>query len=373
MRKFPLLLLCVVLAICVAKAQTSHRLIDANDQTPITSAAIFDATGCIVGLSMNDGTLPSIPDSAYPITIRSLGYELKTISSPEEGDWQLTPKSYPIEPVVVVPAKYEVMKQTFYVRIFINGGVSKNFTQKYMEFMAECFVPASKESKYRGSQELYPYPARRYVYTHRNEKDTLIYQTDSKLAWELMAFEETPKKGFEVPESFKNADGNTTVTHVEEGKSGVLGIIKQKGQHLTLSMDMLAKKKNHVWSPWLLKVLGIKFNIRQLYGALTYQANSEGIYLPKDLLDCSFLMEFDMAGKSIYKAMEIDEPMQINYLTEMYLTGSEYLTLDEAESAIQNRPEEIPLTIPDRVSPLDSATLQLIEKVKAGAATPAEE
>ncbi len=372
-----LLLLCAVLSICVANAQTSYRLVDANDQTPIISASIFDAAGSIVGYTMKDGTLPQIPESAYPITIRSIGYELLTITTPAERDWQLIPKNYPIEPVVVVPAKYEVMKQTFYIRMFNSAGNSETEIRSYMEFMAERFVPASKDSKYRGSQKLYAYPIRRYIYL--KEKDTTIYHTgihqadNSKpISTETMVIDLLNmlfKKGFDVPESFKNADGHTTVTQEEKGKSGLISVIKQKGQQLTVSVDILAKKKNHVWSPWLLKVLGMKFNLRQFLFTQTYQVNSEGFYLPKDLMDGNYLMEEEVDMKRLHKLFESDEPVQAILSIEMYRTNSEYLTRDMAESAILNRPKEIPLTIPDRALPLNSATLQLIEAVKANAAT----
>ncbi len=369
MKRTALLLWYILLLTITIQAQTPLRVVDATDQTPVAAATIFDARGNVVGFTLNDGTLSSIPDGSYPITIRSIGYELLTIPSPEERDWLIFPTSYQLDAVVVVPTKCEVVKQTFYVREFISGGNSAEHRTAYKEYMLERFVPASKTSQYRESQK-FEYPARVYTRVHSEGKDSLNYQSKSlkPSAVSRAGKGKSKQKAIEVPDSFMTADASTVVTHEELGKSGPTLFMKQKEGTLTVVKDVLSKKKNHVWSPWFLKVLGVTLNIRKCYATINYQTNSEGVYTDKDQLDETIVMELDMQGKMVRKMSKSDEPIKMKVMMEAYLVENEYMTLQEAQSAISNRPNEIPMVVPKRATPLNAATRQLIEEVSAYAA-----
>lgn len=365
MKKILLLFTYLVGALCVTNAQTPLRIVDATDQIPVISASVFDSEGNIIGYSMYDGTLPTIPETAYPITIRSIGYELLTIPAPENRDWLMTPKNYDVETVVVVPSKHEVVKQTVYVRMFCSGGNSVRRVQEYVEFMGERFIPVTKGSKFNESDKFHAYPAASYKLDHTKERDSLSYQTDYAVESYLRIFGLLPEEEFEVPDSFKNADSGTTLSVDKPGKSGPLTTVRQKGEKLTFYADIVAKKKNHVWTPWLLKLFGVKLSVHKLNATLNFRVNPQGIYHPKDILDCSINMELDVEGKKVEKAMETDEPFALKFSIEMYPTESEALTLQGAQYEIQNRPKTIPLTIPDHATPLNPEVLELIQEVMA--------
>lgn len=364
MKRTALLLWGLFCATLAAQAQTPLRIVDATDQTPVAAASIFDARGNMVGFTLNDGTLSSIPDDSYPITIRSIGYELLTIAAPEEKDWLIFPTSYQLDAVVVVPAKCEVVKQTFYVREFISGGNSDTNRTAYKEYMTERFVPASQTSQYRESQK-FEYPARVYTRVHSDGKDSLNYQSKSlkQLTVSKAGKGKSKQKSMKVPDSFLTADGSTTVTHEEMGKSGPTLFMKQKEGTLTVVRDVLSKKKNHVWSPWFLKVLGVTLTIQKCYATVNYRTNAEGVYTDKDQLDETIVMELAMEGKMVRKMTKSDEPVQMKAMMEAYLVENEYMTIQEAQTAISNRPEEIPIVVPERATPLNAATRQLIEEV----------
>lgn len=364
MKRTALLLWGLFCATLAAQAQTPLRIVDATDQTPVAAASIFDARGNMVGFTLNDGTLSSIPDDSYPITIRSIGYELLTIAAPEEKDWLIFPTSYQLDAVVVIPAKCEVVKQTFYVREFISGGNSDTNRTAYKEYMTERFVPASQTSQYRESQK-FEYPARVYTRVHSDGKDSLNYQSKSlkQLTVSKAGKGKSKQKSMKVPDSFLTADGSTTVTHEEMGKSGPTLFMKQKEGTLTVVRDVLSKKKNHVWSPWFLKVLGVTLTIQKCYATVNYRTNAEGVYTDKDQLDETIVMELTMEGKMVRKMTKSDEPVQMKAMMEAYLVENEYMTIQEAQTAISNRPEEIPIVVPERATPLNATTRQLIEEV----------
>ena len=107
----------------VFPAQAEKRVVDATDRSPVSAASIFDAAGNMVGFTWSDGVFSEVPESAYPITLRCIGYEQLVIEHPEDRTWEMTPTTYELDEVVVVPVKRNVLKQTF-SSVFDVWGVS---------------------------------------------------------------------------------------------------------------------------------------------------------------------------------------------------------------------------------------------------------
>ena len=76
-------LIIVVLLFC-APANAQKRVVDAETHSPIAAASIFDAVGNMVGFTWSDGVFSEVPETAYPITLRCMGYEPLVIERPEE-------------------------------------------------------------------------------------------------------------------------------------------------------------------------------------------------------------------------------------------------------------------------------------------------
>lgn len=82
MKRFSTIAICLLLTYTIVCAQ--ERVIDATDYSPVAAASIFDAAGNMVGVTLNDGCITEIPKTAYPITIRSIGYEQLVIEQQED-------------------------------------------------------------------------------------------------------------------------------------------------------------------------------------------------------------------------------------------------------------------------------------------------
>ena len=73
MNRIYILAICFMCAFISANAQV--RVVDALDSMPVSAASAFDAKGNMVGYTKGDGVLSEIKASAYPITLRCMGYE----------------------------------------------------------------------------------------------------------------------------------------------------------------------------------------------------------------------------------------------------------------------------------------------------------
>ena len=358
-----ILLICILLYFCPVQAQ--ERIIDTIDHSPISAASIFDTSGNMIGFTWSDGLFSEIPASAYPVTVRCMGYEQLVIERPENKTWEMTPIAYELEEVVIVPVKRNILKQKFYVREYFSMSSETDTVTFFSEHMADRFIPTSKDAKFGGNTQLRLLESRQYGHYQLFGQDSIT--TDPEAMFPSMAtiFEPIDKE-IPVPKSFKEQE-NATKFHKVPGKSGMELIAKQNDQTFTISVDALADTKDHKISPWPLKLLGFTMEINQAYVTQTYRVNDKGVYQPKDLLEFSIVMQADGRGKFFRKALKSDKPVVIRCMVEMYIVDRDYLSKEEAKAAYKNKPTDVKFVIPSTVPPLNEVTRRMVERANAEA------
>ena len=345
-------------------------VIDAVSHAPVAAASIFDAAGNMVGFTWSDGVFSEVPESAYPITLRCMGYEQLVIERPEEKTWEMTPITYELEEVVIIPVERNVFKPTFYVREYFSMSSKTDTITFFTEHMADCFVPTSKSAKFGGKSSMRILSSRSYAHYQLAGCDSVGVDPESMFPSMISVFdnlfEELNEKEIKSPESFKEP-GNMTKFLTKPGKSGAAFVMKQNDQAFTITADGLADEKDHKISPWLLKLIGFTMEFNQLYMTLAYRVNDKGVYLPKDMIEASLVMEADGRGKYLRKALNSDTPVKIHSMIELYMVDRDYLSKDEAKAAYKNKPTHVEFVIPATVPPLNEATKRLVERANAEA------
>ena len=359
-----LFLMISILLFCVP-VDAQERVIDAVDHSPIAAASIFDATGNMVGFTWSDGLFSEVQESAYPITVRCMGYEMLVIERPENKTWKMTPMAYELEEVVVVPVKRNILKQTFYVREYFSMSSETDTVTLFTEHMADRFIPASKDAKFSGNSSLRILESQQYSHYQLFGQDSISTDPETLFPSMVTIFEPVDKE-IPTPKSFKES-GNAAKLYEEPGKSGVSIIIKQNDQTFTISVDGLADTKEHKISPWPLKLLGFTMEFNQVFVTQAYRVNDKGVYQPKDLLEASFVMQADGRGKYIRKVLKSDKPIVIRSMVELYIVDRDYLSKEEAKEEYKNKPTNVKFVIPSTVPPLNEATRRLVERANAEA------
>ena len=106
-------------------------------------------------------------------------------------------------------------------------------------------------------------------------------------------------------------------------------------------------------------------DINQLFSTQTYRANDKCIYLPKDIMEASFVMQADGKGRLIRKAIKTKNPIVIRSMVEVYLVENEYLTKEEAKREYKDDELGMRISAPSTVPPMNAATQQLVKRAKA--------
>lgn len=361
MKRHLIIIICLLLSV---SAYAQQRVIDATDSIPVSVASIFDFDGNVVGYTMDDGTFSEIPETAYPITIRCLGYEPLVIAEPKDTVWQMKQSFYDMPELVVVPGDRNVMKQILYIRNYFSMCNEMDTVTHFVEEMAYRFVPAKEEDKIDIGNQIHSAGSRSYSMHKVGDIDSVAYEEDSKSFFLTSTLTRLSAKEILIHESLKN---DSTGYYEKKGKSGLALVQRLSNGVFTFKEDLLADKKNHTLSPWLLKLLGFTLEINQFYTTNAFSINEDGKYYPKDLLEASFMMEAEGRGKYIRMALDSKTPVAVRAMTEIYVVGRDLLTQDEAKEEMDKKDSKMDFVIPSNVPALNEATRRLVERAKAKA------
>ena len=234
----------------------------------------------------------------------------------------------------------------------------------FVERMANRFVPLSKDAKFGGNSSLRILNSRMYARYKLEGKDSVAADKDPQIPSMLSVFKPDDAQ-IVAPESFK--EGSKAKIYEKRGKSGVSLLYRQNQQSFTVVEDVLAGKKGHSMSPWLLKLFGLSINVKQLYFTQAYRIKDDGIYLPEDLIEAGYVMETEGKGKSLRKIFGTQKPAVIRMMVELYIAERDFLSADEAGEEYRNKSAKVEFIIPDAVPPLTGATKRLVQRATAEA------
>ena len=342
-------------------AYAQHRVIDATDSIPVSAASIFDFDGNVVGYTLADGTFSEIPEAAFPITIRCLGYEPLVIAEPKDTIWQMKQCFYDMPELLVVPVERNVMKQILYTRSYFSFFNDVDTVTYFVEKMAYRYVPATDGIKTGVSSQIHNSSSRSYSMHKVGDVDSIAYEENSKSPILASTFSNLSSKEILAHKTLKT---DTTGYYEEKGKSGISLAQRKSNGVFTSKEDILADEKNHSLSPWVLKLFGMTMEINQFYTTHAFSINESDKYLPKDLLEAGFVMEAEGSGKYIRRVLKSDTPVKIYTMTELYVVDREYLSKDEAKEENNKGDLKLDFVIPSNVPHLNEATVRLVERAK---------
>lgn len=357
MKRFFLLILGGLLCWNIAQAQ--RRVVDVMDDTPVSSATIFDAQGNVAGFTTSEGDFSNIPASEYPITIRCIGYENIILEHPVDTVLQMIPAIYELDEAVI-SASRDVMKQTFYVREYFTISSETDTITHFLEHMCDRYVPASKKVKIK-KNDLRFRNTRCYKLYQIDDKDSVAVSNKpgSKTFLDLIETEEV-----DASESFKGQMGVNRV-YEEKGKSGILHSRKQNERIFTEYKDGLANKKDHTAHlPFLLNMMGLSMDAHQAYMTHVYKANDAAVYQPKDLIQAGAVVELLGKGKLLRQMVNSDVPVKINFSIEYYVVSREYISKEQAKEEYKAKNLKVPFEIPATVPQLSEATRKIIKRAE---------
>ena len=344
--------LLVLITIATIVAARSAVVLDATDGQPIVAATIMNVNGQVLGLTDADGQVPAEYLPQLPLTIRTMGYESAVVAT-EADTVRLEPSVYELQDLEVSSADRNVVRLVFFVRQYTSlTGDTKQITQ-VSESMVDFFVPIRKARKLDGTAELRVLFQRSASHTTwADGRDSLQCPAVEDLSFlnSLVTIDSTqvpePQSFASIPYDSIAADTMWS-KHIYPHQ-----IFRRTPAGYFVTVDALAKQKNHRFSPWYFKLLGLTVDINELMATYVFAPTTRNMHRLDELTSMGYSLQIDCRGKWFKRAMDSDAPVDMRSWAEFYLVDRTYLPDTEARELMRDKEAEYPLTIPAGVPPL---------------------
>ncbi len=328
-------ILTVVLSSTVSVHALAERLLDAETGTPLPLASISDRHGNVIGMTSREGVIPKLEADCFPITFAYMGYEPVEVALPDGKDVLLRQNLYELPEIVVAPGSRPLLHLTGYMReVSSQLGPTDSITV-FRESIVDFLTPVEK-TKFKGWSKPRVLASRTFVrISDSSGLDSIGSGVDNEyMLWgDRFSFIPSSKA---IPESMKGSGRFATDTVM--GKYFPKNIWVKNGSMIRWYADMLADKKGHVYTPWVLKAAGMTSDFKDASFNYVFHKEDGNQLKPTDLTRMSLSIDILLRGKIAKWAYNSSGPLHLRTYIEFYLTDSEYLTETDGKALKKNPP-----------------------------------
>lgn len=354
--------LIIALATAISYGKTMI-VIGRDDGLPVAGATMLSASGHIVGMADKNGVMAQSDSIMYPITIRSMGYQVTTITEPRDTV-MLNTFEYALPEVSVTATERPFRRVLWYAREYSTGTTGMDTMQLYSEYMLESFFVDRKVKGYHSSDAgLTTKAIKRYArISGTNRTDSIFMPKESDditiLAWGG-TFCKLPESKIEETPALRGGVSTDSIS----GKYGTDRIFQKGSNRYTVITDRLSSHKNHSWSPSLFKLFGMTIDIENYNSTFCFQQNEHGVYDTYDLLYSSVNLDVLARGKIFKWLFRSKEPMKMNTYIELYPVE---ITSHSLEEYKEMRKDKTPLEfiLPETLLPEIPAVTEIKHRIK---------
>lgn len=342
-------------------------VVEQTDNSPLQGATVIGKSGLIVGLTNEKGEITSPSVSQYPLTIQYIGFEPITIDA-HSDTIALTPAEYSLSEIVVNPYERPIKRMTFYAREYASGATGSDTLQLFTEYMFETFLVDS-DAKVKGYKKkdsnLRLKNLKRYArYTNSAGLDSISKPDESDEITMLSWKDILSVPNFKIKVDNSRATQSTNLNENDSlgsPTSGQYQLHKRNGV-LSFISDPLTQYKDHKWSPFFLKLLGLTIDVDEMLATICYRVNEADSYSIDDFIYETYSMRMLARGKVFKRIFRTDQPILMNTYIELYPVSSTYITVDEYAEMRRDK-TSLPFEVPTAVRPLSPAITSLITRL----------
>lgn len=341
----------------------AFRLIDAETKAPLPLASITDCSGNVVGMTDKSGVIPELQKDRYPITFNYMGYASLQILKPAEDDVKMIQQDYELPEIVVIPGSRPLLHLTGYMREITSVLSSSDSVAIFKESVVDFLVPVEK-TKVKGWNKARELASKTYV---RMSNSSGLDSVSTNHEYEFMLWGNRKSlipSGTKIPAKIKGTD---LACDTIMGKYYPKIIWWKNGDITRWHGDALANEKNHVTTPWALKLFGLTADVTEISENYVFDTPDGDFIRPTDLRQVSVTIDMLAKGKLFKKAFDSSSPVNVRTYMELYLTDREFLSEEEGKELKKEVPfiEPSDILAPANANPLHPAIMRTVERVNS--------
>lgn len=362
MKKIFLLLLAAFLSMMGMQAQTEAVIVvDAASGEPLAKASVFDRRGNFIGLTSTSGRMPLVEDESYPIVIRYLGYDPKTVKRPGTTRIRMSENAAQLPEVVVRSDIKRALHILGYMREYSTLTTYTDTVVLFREKMVDFMLPEQGVRKFSGWTLPRMLSCRSY-YQFRNAEglDSVSDAFPDHFSWSDWVC--IPRR---IPLSEKvRATGSATDTI--RGKWAMSRLWRRSADRVFLDVDILTDTVNRRFVPQLSSFIKDDIDFRRLDVRYVFDNCNDDAVTADNLSGMSFNIESRGRGRNLERLFRSHGPAYVDTYAELYIVDKEYIPIKEAKQWEKFAMERgnVAMLVPDGLPELPASTRELIARVE---------
>lgn len=341
----------------------AFRLVDTETKAPLPLASITDHSGNVVGMTDKSGVIPELQKDSYPITFNYMGYASLQILKPAEDDVKMIQQEYELPEIVISPGARPLLHLTGYMREITSVLGSSDSVTIFKESVVDFLVPVEK-TKIKGWNKARELASKTYV---RMSNSSGLDSVSTSHEYEFMLWGNRKSlipSAAKIPEKFKVAE---VAYDTIMGKYYPKIIWWKNGDVTRWYGDALANEKNHLTSPWALKLFGLTTDVTEISENYVFDTPDGDFIRPTDLRQVSVTIDMLAKGKLFKKTFDSSSPVNVRTYMELYLTDREFLSEEDGKSLKKEIPtiESSDILAPTNANPLHPAIIRTVERINS--------
>lgn len=335
-------------------------VVDSLTGTPLPRATVYDRRGASVGVSNDAGLLPRLAPSAYPLTVRYMGYQPAVVPDPDRPVVKMRTVALDLPEVVVAPGKRDVVHLTAYVREYASLSNYSDTVLMFREKMVDFMLPSKKTRGFKGWLKPRVLDSRSfYHFSNAYGLDSVSDSYRQYFSWADWVGV-TPRA--DVPARMQTLDVAVDTIYGPAGRSQVW---RKADDTFQVKIDVLADSLNRAWVPSLASYLTSNVGFTRFELDCTFTDVGVAEILGSNLARMSFVIESYGRGRSMFRIFDKTTPYYIRTYAEVYVTDRRRITAAEARQ-LERSPAlaaGVAIAAPADAPPLDPAIEQMMERV----------
>lgn len=350
----------VLSVINVAGQGRSAVVADSVSGMPLQSASVFDSRGKVLGMSDAKGRLPYIPADAYPVTVRFLGYNERTVYDAAADTVFLTENIAELPEMVVESRRHKVMHMLAYVREYSTMTTYTDTVFLFREKMVDFMLTPDDKVKFKGWSRPRVLTCKSYYrFTDNMGLDSVSDVSRHHFSWSDWI---GAAPAATMPEALIGAD---CAADTLRGRYSPAEIWTRRGDRVSVDVNVLADTVVRRWVPDLSGFFRHDLDFEQFKLHYNFGNVSGEQVNPMDLTAYSYNIESNGRGHSMFRFNRVDEPFFVSTYAEVYIVDKEFITVKEARKWDKRKFDfdKIGIYEPMDAPELQPSILELISRV----------
>lgn len=353
-----------ILLLCAFMSVESHAynmvVADSVSHIPLPNASIYNSHGDAIGISNHRGVLPRISRENYPITLRYIGFNEKTVMEESRDTIFLSEYASELPEVVVETRSHRVLHMLAYIREYSTLSTYTDTVFLFREKMVDFMLPTDPKVKFKGWTTPRILTSKSYYrFTDCNGLDSVSDTGRHHFSWSDWI---GPVSKAALPVGLK---GMVNARDTLFGKYSPTEIWMRNRDMVSIDVDVLADAESRKWVPNLAGFFKKNLDFERFKVRYDYNNILSDTISALDLAGYSFNIESNGRGHEMFRFNKINEPIFVSTNADVYILDKEYITVKEANKWSKRRfdVDEIGIYEPLEAPALAPSTLALIDRV----------